>query len=228
MRPSHPIRHILLAAATTLGATVALAPPANAVQTITATSVALNAGSCAGAAMDMGVTGDDPHHLTGLATSYGPNPESFSPAGAVHWPDGPWTRYWLADPGSALPEGSVIGLYATIGTAPDTAATTAEFFILYRCSFGGPTVLQTCYGPLGTCPTTANEAKSRPPLTLDPSATTEPPTTEAPPTEVPPTAGPTTMVPPTTAAPGTTPGSPPAVSPATGARPRSGKPTYTG
>ena len=66
----------------------------------------------------------------------------------------------------------------------------------------------------------------RPPLTLDPSATTEPPTTEAPTTEAPTTEVPTTVTP-TTATPTTvTPG--PSVAPATGARPQSGKPTYTG
>lgn len=68
-----------------------------------------------------------------------------------------------------------------------------------------------------------------PRLTLDPSATTEPPST------VPATTEPSTTEPPTTSPGTTTPGiSPPTtrprigVSPATGARPIGGRPTYTG
>lgn len=71
-----------------------------------------------------------------------------------------------------------------------------------------------------------------PTLTLDPSATTEPPTTEAPVTEPPSTDVPstdTTGVPPTTQTPSNPPVTPPpAARPATGAKPMNGKPTYTG
>ena len=69
-----------------------------------------------------------------------------------------------------------------------------------------------------------------PTLTLDPLATTEPPTT-LPPSTVPPTTEPGTTTPgsttPGSTAPATTrPGT--GVSPATGARPVSGRPTFTG
>jgi len=57
------------------------------------------------------------------------------------------------------PEGTVIGSYAYVGETPPSAVDTAEFFVLYECSNSGAnTILDTCYGPYGTCPQTAQQA----------------------------------------------------------------------
>ncbi|MCL4238291.1 MAG: hypothetical protein KJ047_08590 [Anaerolineae bacterium] len=56
------------------------------------------------------------------------------------------------------PEGTVIGSYAYVGETPPSAADTAEFFVLYECSSGTSNVLDTCYGPYGMCPQTAQQA----------------------------------------------------------------------
>lgn len=60
--------------------------------------------------------------------------------------------------------GTVVAVYVAIGTTPAQASTTGEFFVLYQCDSersdrgGTNTVLATCVGPYGTCPTTAAEA----------------------------------------------------------------------
>ena len=65
----------------------------------------------------------------------------------------------LADPPWPLqPPGTLIGSYAYVGTTPPTAATTAEFFVLYNCSTRQ--VLLSCFGPYGTCPQNALQAQS--------------------------------------------------------------------
>ena len=72
-----------------------------------------------------------------------------------------------ADPPWPLqPSGTLIGSYAYVGTTPPTAATTAEFFVLYNCSTRQ--VLLSCFGPYGTCPKTAQQAQAAVPIpTLD-------------------------------------------------------------
>ena len=111
-----------------------------------------------------------------------------------------------------------------LGDFSFTSAPTANPITVYVVSDAGNGLdEETQYVGSGNC------KDLRPPLTLDPSATTEPPVTEVPSTEttiVDET--PTTVMPtPTTAAPTTvTPNG--NVRPATGAKPRSGNARYTG
>lgn len=73
-------------------------------------------------------------------------------------------EYILTEADEPPPAGTVVAVYASVGTTPADAATTAEFFVLYSCdptknSAGGANrVLWTCVGPYGTCPRTAEEA----------------------------------------------------------------------
>jgi hypothetical protein len=51
-----------------------------------------------------------------------------------------------------------------LGSAPPTASTAAEFIVAYRCDGttnrdgGRNEVVWTCFGDLGACPTTADQA----------------------------------------------------------------------
>lgn len=100
------------------------------------------------------------------------------------------TENVLSDAEVPPPAGTVLGVYVWIGSAPPAAATTAEFFVLYRCDAvgnddgGSNVVLSTCVGPYGTCPQTAQEA-------LEPTTTTTagPSTSAAPGTSTPPLSG---------------------------------------
>ena len=56
------------------------------------------------------------------------------------------------------PDGTIIGTYAYVGTTPPLSATTAEWFVLYRCALGGDNqIMYTCFGDYGTCPRTATQ-----------------------------------------------------------------------
>ena len=72
-----------------------------------------------------------------------------------------------AEPGTSqvVPAaGTRLGVYVQIGAGAPSAASTAEFFVLYRCTpegnddGGTNEVLETCVGDYGTCPRTAEEA----------------------------------------------------------------------
>lgn len=92
-------------------------------------------------------------------------------AGAAYQSAYVGTEHVLTEADAPAANGTILGVYVWVGTAPPSAATTGEFFVLYRCdgsseSGGGNNeVLQTCVGPYGTCPKSAYEA-------LNPSATT--------------------------------------------------------
>ena len=79
-------------------------------------------------------------------------------------PDFTGTEHILTEADAPPPAGSVVAVYVAIGTTPPEAGTTGEFFILYQCDSertdrgGTNTVLATCVGAYGTCPTSAAEA----------------------------------------------------------------------
>jgi hypothetical protein len=153
------------------GIVVATAGPASAAANITATSVALNAGAgCDSADLDLGMVSDTVDNETGLITNAaGETLGQFDQPSSFSGYDGVFDGY--GQPVSPdQPEGTVIGSYASIGTAPLSAATAAEWFVLYQCGSGGNTVLLSCFGDLGACPGTAVEALALTlEATLDPS-----------------------------------------------------------
>lgn len=148
---------IVAAGALAAGMLAVAQGPAAAAGPAVATSVALNANaSCANASLDLGVVTGDIDTETGLATaldgevmdewSQDSNLDNFNGVSLGY------TIWATADPGT------VIGSYASIGVAPLSPDTAAEWFVLYQCgAVGENTVLYTCYGDLGTCPTTAAE-----------------------------------------------------------------------
>jgi hypothetical protein len=94
---------------------------------------------------------------TGLATDdTGATLMSFSQSTGFANFSGTFFGYNFASPAWSVPAGTRVGLYATIGVIPPTAADTAEWFILYQCDTRE--VLVSCFGPYGNCPQTAVEA----------------------------------------------------------------------
>ena len=73
-------------------------------------------------------------------------------------------EYILSETATPAAAGTRLGVHVVIGTTPPQAATSAEFFVLYRCDgmaneYGGANEqLYTCYGDYGSCPATAVEA----------------------------------------------------------------------
>jgi hypothetical protein len=134
----------------------------------TAQGVALNAAaSCTSADLDLTLTTVGAAREYGLATNLGgpivvPFEQATPFLGTF---SGTFVGYRIPDPLNpmpAQPPGTLIGSYAYVGTTPPTSGTTAEFFVLYNCSTRQ--VVLSCYGPYGTCPQTAAQAKATIPI----------------------------------------------------------------
>ena len=158
------MRRLLLAVTGTLlvtaGGVAVGAGSASAAENIIATSVALSptGADCTAAGLDIGMDATATDTETGLVTNLaGEVLGEFEQAGDWDGFDGVEAGFGPAiSPDQA--EGTVIGSYASIGTAPLSSSSAVEWFVLYRCSNSGENVvLQTCFGDLGTCPTTAEE-----------------------------------------------------------------------
>lgn len=139
----------------------------------TAQGVALNVNaSCTKADLDLTLTTVGALREFGLATNVSgqltPPFEQATPFLGTF--SGTFVDYQIPDPGNPMPPqppNTLIGSYAYVGTTPPTAATTAEFFVLYNCSTRQ--VVLSCFGPYGTCPQTAAQAKAEIPIpTLGP------------------------------------------------------------
>jgi hypothetical protein len=111
-------------------------------------------------------------------------------AGAAYQSDFSGTEHVLTQADEPAADGTILGVYVWVGTAPPSAGTTGEFFVLYRCDGSGGSggganeVLQTCVGPYGTCPQTAYDALN-PSTSTTSTSTTSTPTTSIPTTSVP-------------------------------------------
>lgn len=124
--------------------------------TVTAEGVALNAGAdCTNADLDITLTSVDAVREFGETTLLdGTVLGSFEQGTGLANYSGTFVGYGMpVSPDQ--PPGTIIGSYAYVGTTPPSAATTGEFFIVYQCDTG--LVLDSCYGPYGTCPQTAQE-----------------------------------------------------------------------
>lgn len=122
----------------------------------TAQGVTLAAGStCTDGALAITLTTSGATREYGLATNSGGTMLSeFEHSTVISNFSGTFNGYGIPFPDQ--PDGTIIGLYAYVGETPPSAGDTAEFFVLYRCDTGGANqVLDTCYGPYGTCPRTA-------------------------------------------------------------------------
>jgi hypothetical protein len=155
MRPS-PVRLLVVAALVASGV-VLTTGTAGAAGPAVATSVGLNAeASCDDADLDLGLVTGTVDTETGLATNLaGEVLNEFSQPSGLDDENGIFDGYGISASGDP---GTVIGSYASIGVAPLTAASAAEWFVLYQCGpVGTNVVLYSCFGDLGTCPTTAIE-----------------------------------------------------------------------
>ena len=125
----------------------------------TAQGVALNAGAnCSNANLDITLTTVGATREYGLTTNETGTLYEFEDNTGIGTFSGTYVGYGMPVIPSQ-PEGTIIGSYAYVGETPPSAADTAEFFVLYECSDSGAnTVLDTCYGPYGTCPQTAQQA----------------------------------------------------------------------
>jgi hypothetical protein len=165
------IRVLVVLALPTAGLVVIAGGPAEAgthLNVITATGVSLDGeDSDCGVGSDLFIegsaTGGDPAGAA-LETGTGstltdPDTGSFT-QDSIGYPAGNFAfDYGINN--EAVPEGTVIGLYASVGDPDEDPATFGEWFVLYRCADDGVSseLLYSCFGPLGTCPTTAAEAQ---------------------------------------------------------------------
>lgn len=134
----------------------------------TAQGVALNAAaSCTNADLDLTLTTVGALRESGLATNLaGQTLASFEQATPFLGTfSGTFVDFRIPDPSTPMPPqppNTLIGSYAYVGTTPPTSGTTAEFFVLYNCSTRQ--IVLSCYGPYGTCPQTAAQAKATIPI----------------------------------------------------------------
>ena len=145
---------VLLAGGVAVGA-----GPASAAENIVATSVALSPDGAdyAAADLDIGMDATATDTETGLVSNLaGEILGEFEGPGDWDGFDGVAEGYGQSiSPAQA--EGTVVGSYASIGR-PLSSNCPVEWFVLYRCSNSGANVvLLSCFGDLGTCPTTAEE-----------------------------------------------------------------------
>jgi hypothetical protein len=149
-----------LAIATALlwAVTGVLAAKAHAASQATATSVSLSTGDdCSRADLDLGIQSGNVDREYGLSTNAaGATLDQFENDGSgLDNLDGVFNGYGIGITPDQ-PNGTIIGTYAYLGSTPPLTATTAEWFVLYRCGFGGDNqVMLTCFGNYGTCPRTA-------------------------------------------------------------------------
>lgn len=139
-----------------------IATPAAAAETVTAEGVALSAdASCSNANLDLTFTSSDVDREAGKSSIVDGSEFSVfeQDSGLDDFDSETYFGYGIGL--APQPTGTVVGSYAYLGDTPPTAAGTAEFFVLYRCYDLEPnSVLFTCFGDFGSCPSTAREANT--------------------------------------------------------------------
>ncbi len=122
-----------------------------------ATGVALSAysGCTSPAGLDISMNTDATiTHEGGIATtSAGTVLMSFDQSSGFASYSGTFTGYNFASPAWSVPNGTIVGLYAYIGSLPYNATTTVEWFVAYRCDT--QEIVLSCFGVYGSCPQSA-------------------------------------------------------------------------
>jgi hypothetical protein len=137
-------------------AVLAVAAPDRALASATAQSVTLDASAgCSNGRIDITLTTVGAlreswraTNLAGTTLTQGEGPTGFG--------TGSFSGFFPQVFSPSQPAGTLIGSYAYVGTTPPDPLSTAEFFVFYDCT--SLQVIQSCYGPYGTCPQTAQEA----------------------------------------------------------------------
>ena len=123
----------------------------------TATGVALSgfSGCVSPAGLDISMNTDASITREGgvVTTGAGTVLMSFDQGSGFANYSGTFTGYNFASPAWSVPAGTIVGLYAYIGSAPYTSANTIEFFVAYRCDT--QQVVASCAGAYGSCPNSA-------------------------------------------------------------------------
>ena len=138
------------------------AAPAHANAAITATSLDKSGAgretTCSDASLAIGMDATTASVNTGTTTNLGGELHTFSQPSTFSGFSGVFPDYGMPV-GSPQPLGTIIGSYATVGSATPTASDTAEWFLLYQCgdTTADSVVLFSCFGDYGTCPKTATE-----------------------------------------------------------------------
>ena len=122
----------------------------------TALGVALDAGaSCSNARINVELTTDGNNREAWSTTNLAGTVLTGPSEGQSGFPSGTSTGFFPQVLSPSQPANSLIGSYAYVGATPPDA-NTAEFFVFYNCSTRE--VIQSCFGPYGTCPQTAQQA----------------------------------------------------------------------
>lgn len=123
-----------------------------------ATGVALSAYSdCSSpAGLDISMNTDATVNREGgiVTTGAGNTLMSFDQGSGFANFSGTFTGYNFSSPAWTVPAGTVVGLYAYVGSLPYSAATTIEWFIAYQCDT--QQIVFSCVGSYGTCPQNAS------------------------------------------------------------------------
>jgi hypothetical protein len=135
---------------------LAAVSPALAVAAVTADAVALDASAgCSNGRINITLTNNGATreswratNLAGTTLTQGEGPTGF--------PSGTSTGFFPQVFLPSQPADTLIGSYAYVGETPPDATNTAEFFVFYNCSTRA--IIQSCLGPYGTCPQTAQQA----------------------------------------------------------------------
>ena len=139
-----------------LAIVLATASPALAVAAVTADGVALGASAgCSNGRIDVTVTNNGATREAWRATNLA-GTTLVQDEGQNNFPSGTSTGFFPQVFLTSQPNDTLIGSYAYVGETPPDANSTAEFFVLYNCSTRQ--VIQSCFGPYGTCPQTAQQA----------------------------------------------------------------------
>lgn len=158
---------------------LASALPALAVAAATAEGVALNAAAgCSNGNLDLTLTTVNASRESWRATNIAGSTlaQGEGPATGLFNFAGTFSGFQLVFSPSQ-PADTLIGSYAYVGEGPLDPANTAEFFVFYNCSTRE--IIQSCVGPYGSCPQTAQEAAKRSGPSAGPSAAPSIPTLDA-------------------------------------------------
>jgi hypothetical protein len=127
-----------------------------------ATGVAVSAGSnCDGADMDLSMVTDATVNREGgiVTNAAGQVLNSFEqPTITLVNFSGTFFNYGMSNWSASQPPGTIIGLYAWVGSQPYSAANSIEWFIAYVCNTGE--VVYSCFGPYGNCPQSVTQIPS--------------------------------------------------------------------
>ncbi len=147
---------LLFAAALALANPLACAQGSPKVVAAQSVDISAGANCLSKADIDVSWTGAGNHSEFGLVTA---ETSGSTPIGTFGPKDSAIDSYTgtYANPFVTVqPDNTLIGSYAWVGANPPSAGATVEYMVVYNCSTRA--VFFKCYGPYGSCPSTATAA----------------------------------------------------------------------